>query len=170
MDKIFRASRAVGALVLIGALAACDFSGGYEKVPSRTRAALAIPAAPDPPPVVAGIGRPAAAEAPVIAEDALPAGVTMEMVTEGERLYGTVCVACHGPGGAGSPAGPGLRDTDWLTIDGSYDSIVNVIHTGVATPAQYPGMMPPLGGGSFTDEQVRAIGAYVYALSQQPGA
>jgi mono/diheme cytochrome c family protein len=26
--------------------------------------------------------------------------------------------------------------------------------------------MPPMGGGSFTDEQVRAIAAYVYALSR----
>jgi hypothetical protein len=27
--------------------------------------------------------------------------------------------------------------------------------------------MPPLGGGSFTDDQVRQLAAYVFALSHQ---
>jgi mono/diheme cytochrome c family protein len=31
-------------------------------------------------------------------------------------------------------------------------------------------MMPPKGGGSFDDQQVAAIAAYVYALSHQGGA
>jgi hypothetical protein len=30
--------------------------------------------------------------------------------------------------------------------------------------------MPPLGGGSFSPDQVRAIAAYLFALSRQPGA
>ena len=33
--------------------------------------------------------------------------------------------------------------------------------------ATHTGAMPPRGGGSFTDDQVRALAAYVFALSQQ---
>jgi hypothetical protein len=33
-------------------------------------------------------------------------------------------------------------------------------------PREYPGAMPPLGGGNFDDDQLRAISAYVYAISQ----
>jgi mono/diheme cytochrome c family protein len=158
--------------LLLAALTGCpgEFGGGYEKVAFRERTPLAMAAAPDPPPVVAGFGAPAAVETPVLAADAAPPGVTQVMVEEGQQLYGTVCTACHGAGGAGTPAGPGLRDQDWIHIGGSFDEIVAIIQNGVANPVQYPGMMPPGGGGNFTADQVRALAAYVFALSRQPAA
>lgn len=159
-------------LLLVPALAACpgDYEGGYEKVAFRERTALPMAAAPDPPPVVAGIGGAGGGETPVLAAEIAPPGVTQAMVEEGQQSYGTVCTACHGGGGSGSPAGPVLADAEWIHISGSYDEIVSVITAGVPNPQQFPGAMPPRGGGNFTPEQVRSIAAYVFALSHRSGA
>jgi mono/diheme cytochrome c family protein len=89
------------------------------------------------------------------------------MVADGERLYGMACVACHGPNGAGTQLGPSHRDTEWIHVDGGLDGIVEVIRTGVPAPEEHPVPMPPLGGGDFDDEQVRALAAYVYSLSRR---
>lgn len=153
---------------LVPVLAACpgSYEGGYEKVMYQERTTLARADAPNPPPLMPIAGG-AGAGAPTLAADIMPAGVTQEMVEEGQRLYGTVCAACHGAGGSGSAAGPALQDQNWLHIGGSYDEIVAIIQAGVPTPIEFPAMMPPLGGGSFDDAQVRAIAAYVFALSHQ---
>lgn len=161
-------SRAAGALALVGALAGCDYlipDGGYEKVPDRTKSYGVAPSNPGPPAYSPGAMAGGATAAPKLAANA-PAGVTQAMVDEGAQLYGTVCAACHGAGGTGTGAAPALNDAEWLNIRGSYDEIVNVIHTGVANPKQYPGAMPALGGGQFNEEQVRQLAAYVLALSQ----
>lgn len=167
---IFRLS----ALLLLAALGACEGElmpeGGYAKVANRERDPITRPSAPNPPPVVGGIGGAAGGATPVLAAAATPPGVSQAMVEEGQQLYGTVCSACHGAAGAGSQIAPQLDDGEWLNVSGAYDEIVNVIHTGVANPVQYPGAMPPLGGGNFNEEQVRALAAYVFALSNQEGA
>jgi ubiquinol-cytochrome c reductase cytochrome c subunit len=172
MPKVYRLLLTLLALGPMLLLAGCpgEYGGGYEKVPNRERTPLATVAAPDPPPVIAGFGSPGSAALPTLAAGTAPPGVTQEMVEEGQRLYGTVCTACHGAGGVGTPAGPPVNDQDWIHIDGSFDQLVAIIVSGVSSPAQYPGMMPPLGGGNFTPEQVNAIAAYLLALSQQPGA
>lgn len=168
------------ALALSGTLAGCETvedllesnqlsDAGYAKVPERTRDPIPRPSRPEPPPVVAGIGA-GAAEVPVLAAAAAPPGVTQEMVEQGAELYARTCAACHGPGGTGTAAAPALHDTEWIHVSGAYEEIVNVIHTGVANPVQFQGAMPPLGGGSFDDAQVRAIAAYVFALSRAEGA
>ncbi len=97
----------------------------------------------------------------------LPEGVTLAMVADGEQLYrGSVCVACHGAAGEGTALGPRLDDTDWINISHDFDEIVNVIREGVASPQEYPAPMPRMGGAHFSDEQLRALGAYVYALAE----
>jgi len=96
----------------------------------------------------------------------LPPGVTTEMVSQGQQLYGTVCVACHGAAGTGGPLGPALNDQNWVHIGGEYEEIIQITRTGVMQPQNYPAPMPPLGGGSFNEDQQRAIAAYVYALSR----
>jgi mono/diheme cytochrome c family protein len=138
---------------------------GYDKVAYRERDPLPAPAAPAPPPLVAGLGG-SAAPVPQLAAGA-PAGVTQEMVDEGAQQFGTVCAACHGAGGAGTAAGPVLSDGAWLHISGSFEEIAQIIQTGVATPIEAPAPMPPMGGGNFNDEQVRQLAAYVFALSHQ---
>lgn len=162
-------ARGATLLALGGALAACDWlvpDGGYEKIGFRVRGS-GIPASnPAPPPVVPGIGAGGGGGVPKLPAGA-PAGVTQAMVEEGSKLFGNPCSACHGPGGAGTPAAPKLADNQWINISGSYDEIVTTIKNGVSKPKQHPGAMPPLGGGSFNDEQVRQLAAYVFALSHQ---
>lgn len=169
MSTHTRLLTASAALVMPVILAGCpgDFDGGYEKVAFRQSGNVTMAAAPNPPPVIAGFGAAGAAEVPTLAADA-PAGVTQEMVDSGAQLFGTVCTACHGPGGAGTPAGPTLSDATWINIGGSYDEIVGVIQSGVANPQEHPGAMPPLGGGNFNADEVRELGAYVFALSRAP--
>jgi mono/diheme cytochrome c family protein len=160
---------AVAASALL--LTACEppEAGGYPKVTHRVQQPLPRAAAPDPPPVTAGAAGAAGAGPVVVAE--LPAGVTQEMVDEGQEIYAaSVCVACHGVAGAGGPIAPALNDTGWLNIDGSFESIVQVIRDGVPQPRQYPAPMPPMGGASFSDEQLRALSAYIYAISRAGGA
>lgn len=97
----------------------------------------------------------------------LPAGVTPAMVAEGEELFATTCVACHGPDGAGTQLGPSLQDTAWIHADGSVAQVVRLIHSGVAQPEEYPVPMPPRGGGAFSDTQIRALAAYVATLEAE---
>lgn len=158
------------AAACVALLAACEpgVEGGYETVIARAEPTAPRYAHPDPPRVTPGTSVGAAAARVVVAD--LPSGVTQEMVDEGQQLYGTVCGACHGQNGVGSPAGPALSDGEWIHITGEYEEIVSIINSGVPNPREFPGMMPPRGGGAFDEAQVRAIGAYVYALSHQGGA
>jgi mono/diheme cytochrome c family protein len=170
LRRMLRIGKRLSALVVF-AIASCEFlpEGGYDKVVYRERQPLPPAAAPEPPPVVAGIGGAGGGQTPTLPPGA-PANVTQAMVEDGQQLYNTICQACHGPGGAGTAAGPALQDQQWLHITGTYDEIVNVIRVGVPNPREFPAPMPPMGGGSFNDEQLRALGAYVLALSHaQPG-
>ncbi len=116
------------------------------------------------------VDAPAPASAPLALDPAivgeLPPGVTTEMVAMGQQLYGTVCVACHGPAGVGTPLGPALNDQDWIHIGGELEEIVRITEEGVLQPREYPAPMPRMGGAAFSQEQLQAIGAYVYALSR----
>lgn len=107
-----------------------------------------------------------AAAVPVRTFASLPAGVTPAMVVEGEQLFGTACIACHGPEAGGTQLAPSLRDDAWINVDGSYDEIVALVRDGVADPEEYPVPMPPRGGGAFDEAQLRALGAYVATLSE----
>ncbi|HEY7768136.1 c-type cytochrome [Longimicrobium sp.] len=171
MAYVFRGRPAPAALLLAAALlAGCEpgAQGGYAKISYRGDPQVPSHAYPEPPTVVPGTSVGAAAAKVVLANP--PAGVTQAMVDAGQASFGTVCSACHGQNGTGSPAGPALNDRAWLNISGQYPEIVTLINSGVPKPKQYPGMMPPKGGGAFDDAQVRSIAAYVYALSQQGGA
>jgi len=98
----------------------------------------------------------------------LPPGVTQAMVADGQSLFTTtgLCFTCHGPDGKGTANAPDLTDDAWLNISArNYDEIVNVIMTGVAQPKQFPAPMIAKGGSTITDEQVRAVAAYVYSLA-----
>ena len=102
----------------------------------------------------------------------VPNGATKEMVALGDRVYhgqvgGATCVGCHGAAGTGTTLGPNLTDTQWLWGDGSYRSIAKTITAGVAQPKQYRSPMPPMGGAELTDDQVRAVAAYIWGLSHR---
>src|SRR5207247_10876034 len=108
------------------------------------------------------------------AAPAIPAGVTPAMIAQGDTLFNTKsCVRCHGPNGVGGPRAPNLTDQTWIHIDGSYDAIVRIVTTGFTKAEQkdpqYQLTMNPRGGGMpLTDDQIRAVAAYVWSLSHLP--
>ena len=103
----------------------------------------------------------------------MPAGVTAQMITLGDSLFNNgACQRCHGKLGVGAANGPALNDATWLQISGSYDEIVKVITTGVPRAAikdsTHRFQMNPRGGPmNLTDDQVKAVAAYVYSLSHK---
>lgn len=139
---------------------------GYDRV-SHRQVPPEIPEATNPEPPAARPGLLASSQPQKLTLTNAPAGVTQAMVDEGQQLFASPCAGCHGVGGVGTPAGPPLNDGEWLNVTGAYPELVTVINNGVAQPKQYPGPMPAKGGGSFDDNQVRALAAYVYALSHQ---
>lgn len=116
------------------------------------------------------VQQPASESAPAAVASSmdLPEGVTPAMVAEGETIFtgAGICFTCHMQGGVGGPLAPNLTDDVWLNIAGSYESIVQNIIAGVLEPKEHPSPMLPRGGTSITDEQVQAVGAYVWTLSQ----
>ena len=76
----------------------------------------------------------------------------------------TVCAACHGIGGVGNTAvgAPNLTDKIWLHGYGQ-DAIIAMINGGKTNqmPAQE---------GRLTEAQIHVLTAYVWGLSNKPGA
>ena len=110
-----------------------------------------------------------AAAIPAAAQAKLPAGVTPAMVEKGKTIYkGTgLCFACHGPEAKGA-VGPNLTDKEWIHVkDGDYAGIVALVTKGVAATEAKTGKgpMPPKGGSQISDEDVKAVSAYVWTLS-----
>ncbi len=111
------------------------------------------------------VGSPAAAQE----KAAAPAGVTPAAIAKGDSIFHKdgLCYACHGSNAEGA-VGPNLTDAEWLHSDGSYDKIVATITSGVPTEKAKKGVaMPPKGGSAITDDQVKAVAAYVYSLSHK---
>ncbi len=109
-----------------------------------------------------------AAPQAVSAQAALPDGVTAAMVETGKTLFhgAALCANCHGQAGVGSGIAPNLADKTWLHIDGAYAAIVKTITDGVPSPKESMIPMLPKGGSGITDEQVKAVSAYVYSISR----
>lgn len=112
----------------------------------------------------------AVAEAVETIEQELPEGVTVEMVEQGKAIYGGagICSSCHGPAGAGIPSlGADLTDAEWLHSDGSYDGVAKTVMDGVTAQASSSGVpMPAKGGTNISDDDVKAVAAYVWTLSE----
>lgn len=92
------------------------------------------------------------------------------VIKEGETLFRStaLCFACHGPNGQGVP-GTGVDLTDeWLHGDGSFKAIVRQTLNGLGPTETKSGIMVlPKGGSVISDEQVRAVAAYVWSLSRR---
>lgn len=100
---------------------------------------------------------------------AAPAGVTPAAIAMGDTIFHKtgLCYACHGSNAEGA-VGPSLTDAEWLHSDGSYDKIVATVTSGVPAEKAKKGVpMPPKGGSSISDEDVKAVAAYVYSLSHK---
>ncbi len=102
----------------------------------------------------------------------MPAGVTPASIAMGDSIFNTgACQRCHGQKGAGGQNGPSLVAGPWLHSTGKYEEIVATITTGVPRTAlkdqtrRFP--MNPRGGPmNLTDDQVKAVAAYVYSISR----
>lgn len=99
----------------------------------------------------------------------LPAGVTKEMIAKGKTVYAGagICSSCHGPNGGGIPnLGANLTDGEWLHSDGSFDGITKTVMAGVTAQESSSGVpMPAKGGTNISDDDVKAVSAYVWSLS-----
>jgi len=107
--------------------------------------------------------------APAVSAQGLPEGVTQAMVDRGKDVYAKqgLCFACHGQEGKGL-VGPSLADDVWLHSKGSFEEIVAQILKGVPKEESKSGVpMPAKGGSSISEEDVRAVAAYVYSLSHK---
>jgi mono/diheme cytochrome c family protein len=96
--------------------------------------------------------------------------ITPAMVALGDSIFhgqtaGGTCFTCHGQDAKGTTLAPNLSDKTWIDGDGTYNYIVHRVTVGVPQPKQYPAPMPPKGGASLSDDQVRAVASYVYSLS-----
>jgi mono/diheme cytochrome c family protein len=161
---------AASVVALVSSLAACRRE---QRAPADTAATSpppaetsSTPSAPAPPSPVPSPAPPSGA--------ATSAGITPQQIALGDSIFhgqvgGGTCQTCHGADEKGTPLAPDLTDAQWLWGDGSYAFIVRTVTDGVPTPKQHPGAMPPKGGAPLTDEQVRAVAAYVYSLSHPRG-
>jgi cytochrome c5 len=141
-------------------------SGGKLPEPAASEKKAAAPAAPAAPPlpqadpaVVAAIaainaGKPASGVAPAAAA-APVAGASAG--DAGKKLYETVCTACHAAGIAGAPKfgdksawGPRIAEG----LDTLYDHAIKGFQGKI-------GVMPPKGGSSAPDDDVKAAVQYM---------
>src|SRR5215216_408961 len=114
-----------------------------------------------------------AAAKPQKSEASTPPGATAtysaELVTKGDALFhgSGNCYACHGSKAEGL-VGPNLTDAEWIHSKGSYDEIIAQINHGVSKEDSKSGIaMPPKGGATLSDDDVKAIAAYVHSLSHK---
>jgi mono/diheme cytochrome c family protein len=103
----------------------------------------------------------------------LPKGMTVQTIVAGDSIYHGKgnCAACHGVEAEGLPAaGDGL--TDGLAYaQPNWNSIDSLIDAGIPDAlTRSPIQMPPRGGRSdLSDEEVRRVAAYVWAISTVRG-
>jgi mono/diheme cytochrome c family protein len=107
---------------------------------------------------------------PALAQEALrdrPAEVTDSAIAVGRGLFhgAANCAGCHGVEGRGSKAAPALTDAAWFHGDGSYEMISKLVLHGVTRYESTEGKpMPMRGWAPVSDDQVRAVAAYVWSL------
>jgi mono/diheme cytochrome c family protein len=97
----------------------------------------------------------------------MPPGVTQSVIAEGKKIYSGrgLCYLCHGAVPVGG-IGPNLSDATWLRSEGRYEEIVSQIFSGTAKEDSKTGVaMPPRGGSHISDDEVRAVAAYIWAVS-----
>ena len=102
------------------------------------------------------------------------------LVTQGDHLYGRYCLSCHGPNGQGSTqadgrtigAGPGRAQGVQQAVAPSLVGVGALaadfyLRTGYM-PLQHLGLQPTRGPSPLSDEQIKALVAYVASLGKGP--
>jgi len=169
---MLKSLRLLCVVAFAAALGACGSETPPATSSTGTAAAPAEPAAPaapsTPEPAVTAAPEPAAPEPaapePAAPEPAAPEPAAPEVAAataeapavagvDGEKVYGGLCVVCHGTGVAGAPM-VGNKD-DWAPrIAQGKDTLYKHALEGFTGQK---GMMPPRGGNpSLKDEEVKA--------------
>ena len=97
------------------------------------------------------------------------AAITPELIAQGDKIFHGAgnCYACHGSNAQGL-VGPNLTDAEWIHSKGTYEDIVAQVIKGVPKEESKSGIvMPPRGGSTISDDDVKAVAAYVYSLSHK---
>lgn len=106
---------------------------------------------------------------PTTGGGAAMAGGDAALVQQGQQVFTGPgnCQTCHMPNGQGGPLAPNLADNQWLWFEQQpqLDELTALIKTGVTAPKEHPAPMPAMGGGTLSDEQLRAVAVYVLSLS-----
>ena len=109
------------------------------------------------------------AEDSLVDSIAMPAFVSAADSVAGRAVYvgaGT-CFTCHGMNARGiPPLGSDLTDRQWAHTDGSLGGIALVVGHGIPASSGQRGM-PGL-ATRLTEEQIRQVSAYTYAISRPP--
>ena len=104
------------------------------------------------------------------APETTPISVSRGDSTAGKEKYGTICVACHGPGGEGVRGlGKELIANEFVA-EKTDDELVEFIKVGriAGDPLNTTGVsMPPKGGNpAFTDDDLYDIVAFIRTLQR----
>jgi mono/diheme cytochrome c family protein len=101
-------------------------------------------------------------------QPAIPKEVTDSTVRQGQEVFhGTgSCSACHGDAGVGTDSGPPIAKGVWLHGGDSYEAILSRVIHGVPKAYSLRGLaMPMRGWNNLSDDQVKAVAAYVWWIS-----
>ncbi len=85
----------------------------------------------------------------------------------GASIFGNICAACHGTGGAGSKGFPNLNDDDWLW-GGEIDQIYQTLRYGIRSGHEKTriSQMPAFGLDKILNkEEINQVMQYVLSLS-----
>ncbi|MGZ8397853.1 MAG: c-type cytochrome [Gemmatimonadales bacterium] len=138
----------------LGVLASLIMAGAVPAAAQATSETSATPATPATPQ--------AASEAP-------PGASSSALIARGDAVFHGPgnCYACHGSKAEGL-VGPNLSDSEWIHGTGALAEIEAQILHGIPKEQSKSGIpMPPKGGSTISDEDVKACAAYVHSLSQK---
>jgi glucose/arabinose dehydrogenase/cytochrome c5 len=143
-------------------------NAGIEAAPAAPITTVASATAQPPEGINPDAGKQASANLPV------PPGATAMEVALGQQIYhgmvaNAACAGCHGQEAMGTPLAPDLTMKNWIWGDGSLQSITQIITNGVPNPKNFRQPMPPMGGAQLSQDQVKAVAAYVWSISQPTG-
>ena len=143
------------AVVVMANQSGAKFKEPEVKAAPAQAADAAAPAAVAPAAIAAATGAPAPTAAPVAAEPAAAAA----SADVGKKIYDSACVACHGAGIAGAP-----KFGDKAAWADRIKQGQNVLYEHAIKGFQGKnGMMPPKGGSTASDDEVKAAVDYMAA-------
>jgi mono/diheme cytochrome c family protein len=80
---------------------------------------------------------------------------------DGAQLFGSKCIACHGPKGEGTQVGPALKGNPFVT-QGTPEEIKKVIMMGrTEKEKKYKNIMNPMPNGLATEAEADSLAVYL---------